>query len=141
MDKYGPFTLGENLWWGGGHTWTGLVAATKSTSGFYSEICDYTFGGGGEKQGQAGVGRVGHFTQVIWKDSRELGIGYYQALGSTVLVAIYRPRGNMGDDVEPANVLPGPDGPGKCLAECASSLSISPGFLVTTLSVILSLAL
>ena len=39
---------------------------------------------------------VGHFTQVVWKDSRRLGVGI--AFGNSgrtaIIVANYYPRGN-----------------------------------------------
>ena len=57
-------------------------------------------------------GGTGHFTQVVWKESTELGIG--KAVGRRggmqcqYVVARYRPAGNMMEDFQ-ANVLPPKD--------------------------------
>jgi glioma pathogenesis-related protein 2 len=41
---------------------------------------------------------TGHFTQVIWKASQELGVGIAQASdGTWYVVANYRPPGNIGN--------------------------------------------
>jgi hypothetical protein len=37
----------------------------------------------------------GHFTQMIWKDSQELGMGLARSKnGRVIVVANYNPRGN-----------------------------------------------
>lgn len=37
-----------------------------------------------------------HFTQIIWKDSKELGIAYVKnSMGQTFVVANYNPKGNI----------------------------------------------
>lgn len=39
---------------------------------------------------------IGHFTQVVWKDSTELGVGCAKTdNGKTYVVANYNPPGNM----------------------------------------------
>jgi len=49
---------------------------------------------------------AGHFTQVVWKGSTELGIAWARAPGGACYcVANYRPAGNMMGDFE-NNVLP-----------------------------------
>ena len=67
----------------------------------YNEVCKpgYTFGQ------ESGGGGTGHFTQVVWKESVELGIGKADidrdGMKCTYVVARYRPAGNMrGDYVE-----------------------------------------
>jgi hypothetical protein len=48
----------------------------------------------------------GHFTQVVWKGSTELGMAWAKsAKGTTYVVANYRPAGNMMGDFE-NHVLP-----------------------------------
>lgn len=37
----------------------------------------------------------GHFTQVVWKDSRELGVAFAKSSGRIVVVANYFPSGNI----------------------------------------------
>lgn len=64
----------------------------------YNEVCKpgYTFGQ------DSGSGRTGHFTQVVWKESVELGIGKADidkdGMKCTYVVGRYRPAGNMMGD-------------------------------------------
>lgn len=52
----------------------------------------------------------GHFTQVVWKGSKEFGVGKALAKdGKTIVVASYRPAGNMVGKFS-ENVLPPKDG-------------------------------
>lgn len=37
----------------------------------------------------------GHFTQVIWKESKQLGVAFAKMGGKVVVVANYYPPGNM----------------------------------------------
>lgn len=49
---------------------------------------------------------AGHFTQLVWASSRELGVGKARSRqGKTVVVAMYRPPGNVCGLFE-ENVLP-----------------------------------
>ena len=53
---------------------------------------------------------AGHFTQVVWKGSKELGVGRAVTPdGKIIVVANYRPAGNMVGSFA-ANVLPPKDG-------------------------------
>ena len=71
----------------------------------YNEICvpGYTFG-------SEGSGGAGHFTQVVWKASKELGIGKAESdeggMKCTYIVGRYNPAGNMISDFA-KNVLKG----------------------------------
>merc|ERR1712055_148419 len=62
------------------------------------EIKDYTFGNEG---GQG----TGHFTQVVWKGSTDVGVGVAQEGSKVVVVSNYSPPGNMrgqyADNVPP----------------------------------------
>ena len=62
----------------------------------YDEVCDYDFDNPGYSSA------TGHFTQVVWKASTELGIGSYSGKKTinnrvwtcTYIVARYKPGGN-----------------------------------------------
>lgn len=95
--------LGENIamkWSSQPDAYTGQEA----TDQWYSEVKQHTFGG--EPSSLA----TGHFTQVVWKGSKEFGVGKALAKdGKTIVVASYRPAGNIvGKFGE--NVLPPRDG-------------------------------
>ena len=65
-------------------------------------MCDYDFNAHKSANGKA----VGHFTQVVWKTSLELGIGRATKGDCTYVVGRYKPAGNwMGN--EPENVFKG----------------------------------
>ena len=59
---------------------------------WYDEIKDYNF-----KTGKS-TGVTGHFTQLIWKDSREVGFGVAFNGHSVYTVANYFPGGNINLD-------------------------------------------
>jgi len=78
-----------------------LCLGKVATQAWYDEIKFYNYGRPGFSS------QTGHFTQVIWKSSTELGIGI--ALTSDNLtayvVANYYPQGNVDGEFA-ANVLP-----------------------------------
>ena len=91
---------GENIFFASGKSEYG---GNEPVERWYSEVEKYDFKKGGWQSG------AGHFTQVVWKDSRELGIG--KAVGSNgaiYVVGRYRPAGNnlrhFADNVFPAKV-------------------------------------
>ena len=57
----------------------------------YGEYKDYDFSRGGWQKG------TGHFTQVVWKSTKELGIGRAKTADGklTFVVGRYRPAGNI----------------------------------------------
>jgi len=65
----------------------------------YNEVCNpgYNFQRGGSSSG------TGHFTQVVWKDSVELGIGHAEVkvkgMLCTYTVGRYKPAGNLMNKV------------------------------------------
>ena len=78
--------IGENLAGMGGKDLTGSGA----TDMWYSEVKDYDFNNPGFKSG------IGHFTQVVWSSSKELGMGKATAAnGMQFVVARYAPAGNF----------------------------------------------
>ena len=81
--------MGENLYWSWGKTLTG----NNPVDSWYNEISNYDF-----EEGKSSNGEVtGHFTQVVWKSSRELGIGYYCEGTSCCVVGNYYPGGNYNN--------------------------------------------
>ncbi|CAJ0576134.1 unnamed protein product, partial [Mesorhabditis spiculigera] len=74
---------GENISMGSGSYANDLVKP------WYDEVQNYNFGR------HAGSG-TGHFTQIVWKASKKLGVGRAVAKdGSTYLVCNYEPAGNL----------------------------------------------
>ncbi|KAL4218952.1 CRISP [Mactra antiquata] len=95
--------LGENI----AMKWSSqpdAYSGQEATDQWYSEVKMHTFGG--EPSSLA----TGHFTQVVWKGSKEMGVGKALAKdGKTIVVASYRPAGNMVGKFS-ENVLPPKDG-------------------------------
>jgi hypothetical protein len=78
---------GENIYWAMGRS---LLAGDASRS-WYSEIADYTPG----PYSSANRGKTGHYTQMVWQESKTVGIGKATCPnGSVIIVANYDPRGN-----------------------------------------------
>ncbi|CAH3145622.1 unnamed protein product [Pocillopora meandrina] len=85
---------GENLA-SGCTTQTGVDGRTveDAIKAWYDEVCRYNFN---IHRSQSGLG---HFSQLVWKDSAELGIGKYTGRRNgwtcTYIVARYRRGGNV----------------------------------------------
>ncbi|XP_037079765.1 DNA topoisomerase 1-like isoform X2 [Pollicipes pollicipes] len=68
------------------------VGGQEAVDSWYNEIKDHKFG----REPEPGVIKSGHFSQVIWKDSKELGIGKARSKsGKIMVVANYDPAGNF----------------------------------------------
>lgn len=81
--------LGENIFWGSSFSYYSPVDASKS---WYEEKSDYTYAPIGVSVNK----KVGHYTQMVWKDTREMGLGVAQTKqGGIIVVASYYPAGNM----------------------------------------------
>ncbi|XP_014354751.2 repressed by EFG1 protein 1 isoform X1 [Papilio machaon] len=91
---------GENVYCGWSPDPNVKIKARDCLDKWYSEINKFSFGREPE------VLTCGHFTQIIWKDTRELGIGTAKSKsGKLYVVANYFPPGNYsGQFVK--NVLP-----------------------------------
>ena len=86
QNKYKGEPLGENIYWCSGMP----IEGAAMTTSWYDEIKDYNFNKPGFKNG------TGHFTQVVWKESKLVGFGYAQSSdGGYFGVANYFPAGNM----------------------------------------------
>lgn len=76
---------GENIFMGSG-SYTPLNASES----WYSEIKDYKYG-----KFRSGSPVVGHYTQMVWKNTAEVGVGVAIASnGDIYIVANYSPAGN-----------------------------------------------
>jgi len=72
---------------------------------WYNEIKDYNFSNVKKND----MKKVENFTQLIWKESREVGYGWAQdSKGNTCVVAVYFPPGNIKGKYK-ENVLPNED--------------------------------
>ncbi|XP_056123435.1 uncharacterized protein glipr2 isoform X4 [Rhinichthys klamathensis goyatoka] len=86
--KHSNKDYGENLY----YAWS---SATKKLTGreavesWYSEIKDYNFSRPGF------CSKTGHFTQVLWKDTEEVGVGLATDGNTTFVVGQYLPAGNI----------------------------------------------
>lgn len=76
---------GESLAWGTG----GFATAQSSASRWYNEISKYNFNAPGFSN------ETGHFTQMVWKASTQLGCGVANCNGQTYWVCRYGPSGNI----------------------------------------------
>ena len=97
--------------------WVGENLFCKNSSGaidytsgdmskaWYSEIKDYDF-----QTGKSKGGVIGHFTQLAWKDSKEVGFGVDFNGGFCIGVANYYPGGNYNDEYlkNIGNLMPDP---------------------------------
>ena len=83
--------VGENLYMKMSSGKVKYVCGDMSKS-WYSEIKDYNF-----ETGES-TGVTGHFTQLVWKDSKEVGFGIAFNGGYLFTVANYFPGGNFNMD-------------------------------------------
>jgi len=77
--------IGENLSYKMGGKLTGIEA----TNMWYNEIKFYNFNNPGFSQ------KTGHFTQVVWKGSNQVGFGIATRGNKSIVVANYYPPGNI----------------------------------------------
>lgn len=85
---------GENLWMGsaGRYAPESMVGAFVAERRFYKPCTFPHVSRTGNWQD------VGHYTQVVWRDTREVGCAVAEGAGNDFLVCRYRPAGNwMGE--------------------------------------------
>jgi uncharacterized protein YkwD len=87
---------GENLFFAGPSS---NVSGTQAVETWYEENRSYSFKSAGFAPS------TGHFTQVVWRGTRELGCGKAQCNGGDIWVCNYSPPGNTGGQYR-ENVLP-----------------------------------
>ncbi|KAI4875777.1 hypothetical protein NFI96_024292 [Prochilodus magdalenae] len=121
--KHSQAEYGENLY----YAWSSRREAVDS---WYSEIKDYNFKRPGFTSG------TGHFTQVVWKDTKELGFGVATDGATIFVVGQYLPAGNISNfGYFEKNVLPSGSpvdrnsatpGPVRGVGEALAGLKIQP---------------
>lgn len=65
------------------------ISGEEPVDSWYSEINKHRFGE------EPRLLSTGHFTQVVWKETKELGIAFAKKGGKIVVVANYSPSGNI----------------------------------------------
>ena len=86
--------LGENLYFCSGNE----IEGEAMTMSWYNEISKYNYDEPGFVSG------TGHFTQLVWKDSKEVGFGYAISTDGVYYgVANYFPAGNINTKEEFSN--------------------------------------
>ncbi|UJR22001.1 hypothetical protein I4U23_025069 [Adineta vaga] len=96
-----PQGLGQNLYMKSTFGAANSIRGVDAASEWYRGSRSYNYGRGGFSM------ETGSFTQMVWKNSRSLGVGLaYTSDGQTAhVVAFYSPAGNFGNDYED-NVFP-----------------------------------
>lgn len=84
--------VGENIYWMGSSD-EAQYSTGSMTQNWYDEIKDYDFKTGKSKNGRM----VGHFTQVVWKATKEVGFGVGFNGGQLIGVGNYYPGGNFNN--------------------------------------------
>ncbi|XP_062930245.1 uncharacterized protein LOC134360095 [Mobula hypostoma] len=99
--KHSDTPYGENIWYQQGPA-DCQVTGQAVVDSWYNEIKDYDFSSSGFQK------NCGHFTQLVWQDSKEMGVGLASdGKGFTVVVAQFNPAGNITNPGYFAkNVLP-----------------------------------
>ena len=81
--------LGENIFWGSS---SAVYVTLDASKAWYEEKADYNGARIGETRGK----QVGHYTQMVWSSTREVGAGVaFCPSGAIIVVASYHPAGNM----------------------------------------------
>lgn len=79
---------GENLYW---YSATSTTPCSDASESWLEEINDYHHG----RNWARNFSEVGHYSQMVWSDTKHIGIGVAIASdGSTYVVARYHPAGN-----------------------------------------------
>ncbi|KAK8747260.1 hypothetical protein OTU49_016720 [Cherax quadricarinatus] len=83
-------SYGENLYCAWSSNPKHMIKGSEAVESWYQEIKDFTFGR------EPSDLRAGHFTQVVWLDSEELGVATARSKsGKIYVVANYSPAGNF----------------------------------------------
>ncbi len=78
---------GENIFWGSDKS----ISPMEASLSWYSEKKDYKY----QKVDNKNYLKTGHYTQMIWKNTKEMGVGVAVCPnGGMIVVANYYPAGN-----------------------------------------------
>lgn len=80
---------GENIYMTTNTKITDSEAVKRATKSWYDEQAKYNY------RLAAFASSTGHFTQVVWKASKNLGIGVARSNKGVYVCANYNPRGNV----------------------------------------------
>jgi hypothetical protein len=83
--------MGENLWMGS----AGYFSAEDMIGGFVSERDKFLAGTFPQVSRTGNWADVGHYTQLIWPGTQEVGCAVAKGQGNDVLVCRYSPAGNV----------------------------------------------
>jgi len=126
------YDIGENIYWRDNKN---IGKCAHASHSWYEEIKDYSFLTSESANGK----EIGHFTQLVWKDTKYFGVGIatmpsrkYSTIGNkeTFIVAMYSPAGNThfnGVSQYSANVKQRKDGcsGSSCTVPTAEQLDLS----------------
>ena len=82
---------GENLWMGTAGAWN----VETMVGMFLDERKHYRHGAFPDVSRTGNWADVGHYTQIVWRDTREVGCAMVTSRGNDVLVCRYWPAGNV----------------------------------------------
>jgi len=131
---YFHLSVGENLyksWSPDGRLSGATEAASIAVNGWYSEVQWY-------KNNKCINDKCGHFTQLVWKDSARLGLGYATNSDHTeYIVAHYDPPGNYPEQFE-KNVKDLTKEGGSCNGLAGRRVQLGTGVLIASTCAIVS---
>lgn len=85
----GDKAYGENIFWGSSSDYYKPIDASLS---WYDEIKFFKY----QKLNENNWYKTGHYTQMVWKDTKEVGVGVAVCTnGGLIVVANYYPVGNV----------------------------------------------
>ena len=84
--QHSDTNYGENLWMGT----SGYYTVTDGVNYWVNEKKNYN----GQPIGQGNFSAYGHYTQVVWKSTTEVGCGYAKCGNNIIMTCNYNPAGN-----------------------------------------------
>lgn len=80
---------GENVYKSSNTKLTDSQAALEATTKWFNEVANYSY------RNAMFSSSTGHFTQIVWNNSKYLGIGVARSSQGVYVCANYDPRGNV----------------------------------------------